>query len=126
MAPKGLSAFQRLDQRANSTTLHPAPRPAAPLKCASDDEPVRLPELPDVLRVHSASNPDRPVGNRPLDLPSLHQRLAPLGEVHSTQHLLKFWISPYEITVFPDGRAIIKGTTDPGVARSLYSRYLGM
>jgi adenylyltransferase/sulfurtransferase len=29
------------------------------------------------------------------------------------------------MTVFPDGRAIIKGTTDIGVARSLYSRYIG-
>jgi adenylyltransferase/sulfurtransferase len=33
--------------------------------------------------------------------------------------------SGYEPTVFPDGRAIIKGTSDPGVARSLYARYVG-
>ena len=31
----------------------------------------------------------------------------------------------YEITVFSDGRAIIKGTRDPAVARSLYARYIG-
>ena len=31
----------------------------------------------------------------------------------------------HEVTVFPDGRAIIKGTTDAGVARSVYSRYVG-
>jgi adenylyltransferase/sulfurtransferase len=29
------------------------------------------------------------------------------------------------MTVFPDGRAIIKGTSDTGVARSLYARYVG-
>jgi adenylyltransferase/sulfurtransferase len=29
------------------------------------------------------------------------------------------------MTIFPDGRAIIKGTEDPGVARSLYARYIG-
>jgi len=29
------------------------------------------------------------------------------------------------LTVFPDGRAIIKGTTDVGVARSIYARYIG-
>jgi adenylyltransferase/sulfurtransferase len=31
----------------------------------------------------------------------------------------------YEVTLFPDGRAIIKGTDDPGVARSLYAKYIG-
>jgi adenylyltransferase/sulfurtransferase len=39
--------------------------------------------------------------------------------------LLRFRVSPYELTVFADGRAIIKGTRDPGVARSLYARYIG-
>jgi len=39
--------------------------------------------------------------------------------------VLKFWREPHEITLFPDGRAIIKGTTDPSVARSLYARFVG-
>jgi len=39
--------------------------------------------------------------------------------------VLKFWHEPYEITLFLDGRAIIKGTTDVGVARSLYARFIG-
>jgi len=39
--------------------------------------------------------------------------------------LLKFWREPYEMTLFPDGRAIIKGTTDTAIARSLYARYVG-
>ncbi len=34
-------------------------------------------------------------------------------------------LDPYELTVFPDGRAIIKGTTDIAIARSLYARYVG-
>ncbi len=38
---------------------------------------------------------------------------------------LRATLDPYELTVFPDGRAIIKGTTDPGIARSLYARYIG-
>jgi adenylyltransferase/sulfurtransferase len=38
---------------------------------------------------------------------------------------LRFVQAPYEMTVFADGRAIIKGTTDPGVARSFYARYVG-
>ncbi|MCK6486600.1 MAG: ThiF family adenylyltransferase [Phycisphaerae bacterium] len=39
--------------------------------------------------------------------------------------LLRFRIPPHEVTLFPDGRAIIKGTTSPDEARTLYSRYIG-
>jgi adenylyltransferase/sulfurtransferase len=40
--------------------------------------------------------------------------------------LLRFTIDGYEMTVFSDGRAIIKGTDNEQVARSLYARYIGM
>jgi adenylyltransferase/sulfurtransferase len=63
--------------------------------------------------------------NRPLDLATLAATLQPLGEVRHNEFALRFVSGSYEMTVFPDGRAIIKGTTDPGVARSLYSRYIG-
>ena len=63
--------------------------------------------------------------SRPLDLAALGERLAALGEVRSNEFALRFFIAPYEMTVFPDGRAIIKGTQDAGVARSLYARYIG-
>jgi molybdopterin-synthase adenylyltransferase len=63
--------------------------------------------------------------NRPLDLTALADRLAGLGSVRSNEFALRFHDGEHEVTVFPDGRAIIKGTTDPGVARSVYSRYLG-
>lgn len=62
---------------------------------------------------------------RPLDLTALGTRLVGLGKVLSNEFALRFFLYPYEMTVFPDGRAIIKGTTDPGVARSLYSQYIG-
>ena len=62
---------------------------------------------------------------RPLDLAQLAAKLAPLGEVRSNDFALRFHIDSYELTVFPDGRAIIKGTTDVALARSLYSRYIG-
>lgn len=62
---------------------------------------------------------------RPLDLAKLAADLAPLGPVRSNEFALRFETPPYLLTVFPDGRAIIKGTTDVGVARSLYSRYIG-
>jgi adenylyltransferase/sulfurtransferase len=62
---------------------------------------------------------------RPIDLAALRRRLEPLGQVRSNEHLLKFFLPPYELTLFPDGRAIIKGTSDPGLARSFYARYVG-
>jgi adenylyltransferase/sulfurtransferase len=61
----------------------------------------------------------------PIDLEGLRARLEPLGEVHSSEFALRFLTPPYVLTVFPDGRAIVKGTSDPGVARSLYARYVG-
>ena len=61
----------------------------------------------------------------PLDLANLRARLEPLGEVRANQFALRFFPPPYELTIFPDGRAIVKGTSDIGVARSLYARYIG-
>ena len=52
--------------------------------------------------------------------------LAPLGTVRYNEHLLRFSTADHDVSLFPDGRAIIKGTSDPAVARSLYSRYFGM
>jgi molybdopterin-synthase adenylyltransferase len=63
--------------------------------------------------------------SRPLDLEDLAARLAPLGIVRANEFALRFETPPYLLTVFPDGRAIVKGTTDIGVARSLYARYIG-
>jgi len=62
---------------------------------------------------------------RPVDLAEMSARLQPHGTVRHNAFVLKFWREPYEMTLFPDGRAIIKGTTDPTVARSLYARYIG-
>ncbi|HWX93149.1 MAG TPA: ThiF family adenylyltransferase [Terriglobales bacterium] len=63
--------------------------------------------------------------HRPVDFGEVNERLKSLGTVRYNGFVLKFWREPYEMTLFPDGRAIIKGTTDPGVARSLYARYIG-
>ncbi len=62
---------------------------------------------------------------RPIDFEELDRRLAPHGPVRRNSFMLKFWYEPYEMTVFPDGRAIIKGTSDTAVARSLYARFIG-
>jgi molybdopterin-synthase adenylyltransferase len=64
--------------------------------------------------------------DRSLDLGVLENRLAPaVDDVRQNGFLLRFRIASYEMTVFSDGRAILKGTQDPAVARSLYARYIG-
>ncbi len=102
----------------------PPPDPACPA-CARREfvwleekarPPVRLCGR-DAVQLH-----ERP---RPLDLAALAAALAPLGEVRANEYALRFHAPPYELTVFPDGRAIVKGTGDVGVARSLYARYIG-
>ena len=67
--------------------------------------------------------------HRPLSLPALQQRLSAHADIDSLRAnamLLRFRRGPHQITVFPDGRALIQGTTDPAIARSLYARFIGV
>ena len=63
--------------------------------------------------------------SRPVDFALMSDRLKPHGRVQHNEFVLKFWHGLYEFTLFPDGRAIIKGTSDLAIARSLYARYIG-
>ncbi len=60
-----------------------------------------------------------------LDLPELGRRLRDVGAVTATAYLVRLTVGAHELTIFPDGRAIIKGTNDVAAARSLYARYVG-
>jgi adenylyltransferase/sulfurtransferase len=72
----------------------------------------------DSVQIHERS--------RSLDLAALRARLEPVvGSVRHNDFLLRFAIPPHEMTVFADGRAILKGSQDPALARSLYARYIG-
>ena len=62
---------------------------------------------------------------RPIDFTEMTRLLQSHGTVRHNDFVLKFWHEPYEMTLFPDGRAIIKGTSDTAVARSLYARFVG-
>jgi adenylyltransferase/sulfurtransferase len=63
---------------------------------------------------------------RTLDLGALQKRLAATAsDVRHNEFLLCFRVDPYQMTVFADGRAILKGTKDPAIARALYARYIG-
>jgi molybdopterin-synthase adenylyltransferase len=72
----------------------------------------------DSVQIHERS--------RLLDLAALRQRLSPaIHDVRHNEFLLRFQVDSYQMTVFADGRAILKGTKDPAIARSLYARYIG-
>ncbi|WP_126581953.1 ThiF family adenylyltransferase [Tengunoibacter tsumagoiensis] len=60
-----------------------------------------------------------------IDFAALAERLQAVGTVNYNEFLLRFLVDDYEITVFPNARAIIKGTADEQVARSIYARYIG-
>jgi len=45
--------------------------------------------------------------------------------VRGNEFLLRCTLDACELTIFPDGRAIVKGTHDPAVARGLYAKYIG-
>jgi len=61
-----------------------------------------------------------------IQLPALAERLRTVGQVSFNEFLLRFNVDGYELTIFPDARAIIKGTDDEQVAKSVYARYIGM
>lgn len=68
-----------------------------------------------------------PPGSAAVSLPQLAERLRPVaGQVAANEFMLRAMIEGYEFTVFPDGRAIIKGTDDEDLAKTLYARYIGL
>src|SRR5579875_903636 len=72
----------------------------------------------DSVQIHERS--------RNLDFAELGRRLErSFPGIRRNDFLLRSQVPPYEMTVFSDGRAVIKGTQDPAVARSLYARYIG-
>ena len=61
-----------------------------------------------------------------LDFTELSKSITAFGPVQFNDFLLKCSSPPYEITLFKDGRAIVKGTEEPGLARSMYSKMVGL
>jgi adenylyltransferase/sulfurtransferase len=61
-----------------------------------------------------------------IDLENLAGTLKNLGEVKQNEYLVRFISGEFELTIFRDARAIIRGTDDISTARSLYSRFVGV
>ena len=66
-----------------------------------------------------------PATKTQIDFADLAEQLRPIGEVSYNRFLLRFVVDGCEVTVFPDGRSVIKGTDDLSLARSIYARYIG-
>ena len=60
-----------------------------------------------------------------VSLEQIATRLQDVGEVFRNPFLLRVKVDGYTITVFPDGRAIVGGTDDPAVARTVHAKYIG-
>ena len=60
-----------------------------------------------------------------ISLESLAEQLQGIGQVTRNRYLLRLLVEDYQITVFPDGRAIIGGTEEIAEARTVYARYIG-
>lgn len=61
-----------------------------------------------------------------IDLNALSEKLKNLGDVKQNEYLLRLTVDDYELTVFRDARAIVRGTDDVTKARSLYARFVGV
>jgi adenylyltransferase/sulfurtransferase len=61
-----------------------------------------------------------------VSFPQLAERLSSAGKVAYNDYMLRFQVDGYELNLFPDGRAIIVGCTDPALARTLYAKYVGL
>jgi adenylyltransferase/sulfurtransferase len=72
-------------------------------------------------------------GEGTIDLEELVSRLAAHGSFKTNGHLLHGRFEhersaegdPIQLTLFPNGRAIIVGTTEPDAARAIYARFIG-
>ena len=114
-----------LNQRSEINTATPAPDcPVCARRIFSHLEGAARPHITlcgrNSVQIHEH--------HRPLDLAALEQTLAHHPEVsglRSNPLLLRFTRGLQTITVFPDGRALIQGTTDPVLARTLYARFIG-
>jgi adenylyltransferase/sulfurtransferase len=61
-----------------------------------------------------------------ISLEDLKKKLEKVGDTSYMGYLLKFSVDKYELIIFPDGRAFVKGVSDKETARSLYAKYIGV
>ncbi len=112
--------------RARRLFSHVRPRPSCPV-CAGRRFPALEGEdASEVVKLcgrHSVQV--APVGRQRPDFDLLEKRLARLGRVRRSEYLLSAEVEDVSLTIFSDGRCVVRGTGDATRARSLYDRYVG-
>jgi adenylyltransferase/sulfurtransferase len=103
-----------------------APSPACPV-CAGGRFPALEGEgASEILKLCGRRAVQvAPAGRERPDFDALERRLARVGRVRRSAHLLSADIDDVSLTVFADGRCVVRGTGDPARARTLYERYIG-
>ena len=66
-----------------------------------------------------------PAGRARPDFDSLEERLSRVGRVRRSPQLLNADVGDVSLTIFADGRCVVRGTEDPGRARTRYDRFVG-
>ncbi len=108
--------------------LSPAPAPVPSCRCCQQREFRFLSgEGHDKLTKLCGRNSVqvRPATIQTVDFATLRRRLAETGRVTENQYLMRIDVEGYEISLFPDGRSIVRGTDSPERARAVYAKYIG-
>ncbi|HUU97836.1 MAG TPA: ThiF family adenylyltransferase [Phycisphaerae bacterium] len=66
----------------------------------------------------------QPAGTK-VNFKQIAARLGARTRPRFNEYMLRFAVDDYQITLFPDGRAIIQGTADAATARGVYAKYIG-
>lgn len=114
------------------TFEHAEPRSRGGRANADDDGAVLCGQ--DAVQI--AARPDqneRDTGKPAIDLTALAERLRPHGPVSLSAYFLRANLlgersktrGTVELTVFPDGRSIVRGVPTPAAARTVYAKYVG-
>jgi adenylyltransferase/sulfurtransferase len=103
-----------------------SPRPGCLACQEGTQEFPAMPDGPTVVQLCGENTVSIDPGREGrIELAELANRLAPFARVRLTPYLLSVEIPPYGLSIFPDGRAIVRGVRSPQAAQALYTRYLG-
>ena len=102
-----------------------APRPDCSTSAASATLPIFAAKAGPHITLCGRNSVQIHERSRPIDLAEMEERLPSPWFRAAQRLLLRFQRGEHNLTLFADGRAIIQGTTDVAVARSLYARFVG-
>ena len=107
--------------------INPGPPSASCVTCAKGNFELLDASASDLAAVLCGRDAVQisPGHSTQVDFAQLAARLQPTGDVKFNEYLLRFRTGDFEMTVFPDARSIIRGTSEVRTARSLYAKYIG-